>query len=365
LTKRSNKFTDYWINVTRDSAHSELGGASVFHCLLLVLFACLSIQAGEKIQFEGSAKSELPKGQAREATGTPQDFIGASKNEADSEFQASKQRPQMPIAAQRKKLEELIDRKKNWMFAKEAKDDSGPTINELFGIRETSLDGSDDKPKKVIDSFFEEKKKTVGGKREGANDNKSEGFGRKSDKREDDSEDSAKDQPTGIAELNLNRLIHPNDNVGLSQVGNEIAKPHFEPLGGNGTANQTKQNDRLKAEEARSENFQKLLQPRSPRTAGGALDPINTQSDQTRRELNPVTGQRSPDVTANFGSAEQRVDPIRGFSSSVSPSSAIESIANRPGSSLSPAVMAPFMQAPPPRFDPKPMPVLDFQRRRF
>jgi hypothetical protein len=290
-----------------------------------------------------------------------------NQKDNESDLQSLQQRPQLPDAKSRKKMEELLDRKKNWLFATEVKQESEPSINEMFGVRDFSLDG-DDKPKKVMDAFFEEKsRKTTGGKKEGNDDSKMDQFSRKSG-RDTSDEEETETNGGGISELNLNRLIHPADNPGANSGGNDLARARLDRLSSGGAFGQVpKDIERVRREEVRSEDFRKLIQPRSTRPSdlGGKMDPINS-ADGTRREMNPIVGSAPRGVPDNFGSFQPRTDPIRTFNNAIAPTpSALEGFGGHAGSSLSPAVLAPF--APPPMTRPeiKPGAALEFQKRRF
>lgn len=121
----------------------------------------------------------------------------------------------------------------------------------------------------------------------------------------------------------------------------------------------------------RSKDFEKLIGNRRLAVVRFNNDPVNSQGDDSRQELNPVTGRKILDSPMNgggvLGSGESKMpDPIVGFSgvSRSTFSSVLDSVNSkaRDGSFTGPSAAFPSTTAP--LIQPSP-PVLELPRRKF
>lgn len=279
-----------------------------FFRIALSLFAGAALTVGaaekkEKIEFSGGAtKPVVPK--PGEKFEDLEGRLGPARGGGGPAggFDLGGGAPQAP-ALNKRAVERLLiefDKKKNWMVpGAQDRDDS------------TSLDSEDvslldKKPSTVLQKFFEKADSKT---------RSNQGLNSKDPEREtdDDSPDNAdpdnefsdsKREPepeaNGFRDFNLRSYLNPGQTQ-RSSTDPFIGRPDsnlqrsLQNFGAERTLESNRRTEQEK-EAARAAEFQQLIRPRS----GGAVlpsvipDPINSQADATRRELNPVNPLSSP-----------------------------------------------------------------------
>lgn len=249
--------------------------------------------------------------------------------------------PQAP-ALNKKVVDKLLleyDKKKNWMVpGAQEQEDSTALDHEEIGLVEKGA------PKTVLEKFFEKADSKT---------KRSQGLSSKDPERESDDDTRDNNDPDKDLDSKRERDIEPESNgfrdfnlrsylnPGQTQRGSTdpfIGRPDsglqrsLQTLGADRTMESNRRTQQEK-EAARAAEFQQLIRPRS----GGATlpnalpDPINSQADATRRELNPVSplsSSRSESVLREFNSPATRSSPISdsGMFGIAAPPSAASSI---------------------------------------
>ena len=263
-------------------------------------------------------------------------------------------------------FEKKLEQKKNWVYGRPEDWGRQPTLEEMFGLRESQTNAGGRKSRNGLAAFFED--------------------------REQDHKPSSRRNEKALGDLNT------IESEGNSRLGTEYDARHrindgswtagaFEPnrivVAGfsvsDGTFNPTPNQGRLsdfagvsrdaffgreRQQEARSNDFRRLLvSPSGINPLARGFDPINLRVDMTRQELNPITP-----LGLNHGlsgSSASSLDPLRALAGPPGRGSltGIEDFSTKVlgPSSLSPAVGAPVE----PRYSqPSPV-VLEFPKRKF
>src|SRR5262249_21751626 len=139
------------------------------------------------------------------------------------------------------KLDELIDKQKNWIFDTPTSFDREKAVEEIFGVHKYELDNLDKKPKNAMERYFEAGKGNTGSSKSHSPDdriNNRDGFAQSSD---GDSnarpwlrEDAHSPDPGGIIpELNpaplFNNSVLPAETI--PQLGNPFGQNSALPKG--------------------------------------------------------------------------------------------------------------------------------------
>jgi len=205
--------------------------------------------------------------------------------------------PNVPSVVRNPKLDEFLDRKKNWIYDSPNSVDRDKALNEIFGVRKYELNGFQKENKSAVDRYFESgKKKPTNGK-----DSKDPWTqnGRSSRNELDSSgrmgardESQAAESAGIIPELNPAPLF--NWDMGpdaLSRVGSGLNKSSILPRGlGEPGFGQKIIDQPVIQPNSTPREFERGWDVRKSPLMGGALnDPINSSVDATRSFMNPVS----------------------------------------------------------------------------
>jgi len=283
-----------------------MGAVSIGALLLLT-----SAHAGEKIHFtESPEKVDVPKPTTRDDRISSR-FAPRSSADAGADVGAAME---MEPSANRttanpvlsRKLEEYLDKKRNWMFVDPKDKDKFGSEQDLksdLKSEEESLD-PDEKSKTVQEKFYEhpsEKPDAQKKKKTAANEDDADSNSR--DNRSDNKPDL---QPKALnPELSLGSLLRMAERVDANQRDlNDMS--HMRSLGSfapdpSDAARKAERDRDVKQHDA---EFARIIAPRAGGpTVTAVVDPVNTQSDVTRREVNPFAP-KSDFGNYNAGEAE-------------------------------------------------------------
>jgi hypothetical protein len=345
------------------------------------LLSIVALQAGDPIKIsEPVRKRELPKaGPKLEELSRSYDFLDSSKiGGPASAFQAPlTPSPNGNSTATLKKLEELIDHKKNWIF-ETSKDTS--KNSSTFGSEEDNSSTASSNPferrsSTVMENFFNERDRNS--KQDSPNDDSRRGnpafdpgaslFRPRNERSSSDSPGSDSGAGPNM-EFNISNYFQKDRGVLDSErrMNNPLEiRSSFAQQADN--SKNEKKLQRERDEEARQAEFSRLLQPRSlTPTVGGSFDILNRSVDPTRQEANPIAprtfaspllGTVQPSSSLPSASASSSRSQLNG--PSVAETMNFRSAVVNPlqSSSVAPAPSAPS-------FSPAPF-VLDIQRRKF
>lgn len=360
--------SDVLVNRLRSTGRPLCRAFSVF--LSFALLSLANALAGEKIKLtESPEKIEIPK----EPTPLPGigslPKIGSGEVGANTVFPV----PGPPMVLRSPKLEEALDRKKNWIFGTPDSFDRNRTIEETYGVRKYELDEMGKKSKSQQDRYFESKSDSSRSDRAqpGRPDrDRQDGLdGRNSlePKNGLNNPDDPDEKRGIIPELNPAHLFNwslPSDP--FSQVGTVFKGGSVIPRGftdpGMGAPSPVGAAARDPAQ-PRS-NFERAWDLRN-QPFGRFTDPINDPADATRSVLNPISA-RKPSAPAPETAVGKSSDPFN-FGYSTAPVSTRPDVLG--GTRDYRSATGPF--TPPaaapvsaPRIQPKPA-VLEIPRPRF
>jgi hypothetical protein len=206
--------------------------------------------------------------------------------------------PSEPVARNRR-LEELIDRQKNWIFLTPETFNSGPTPEDMFSPEGDSaaLSGNSSK---VIANFWKEQDRL-------------NGLGSPSSVKRSGSASDEKDSPAVLepssnplssrrserdSSLNWNGLFNQKGTLnGGLQPRQDIFNGLFDGLGDtllNATGSSGSPNASSSGKD-QTDDFTKLFRGRSSSPSSRGYDPINSLSDSTIEEIHPVTAKTVED----------------------------------------------------------------------
>lgn len=294
-----------------------------------------------------------------------------------------------PTTFHNKKLQQMLDRRSNWIFVTEDVDAKQPTAEELFGVGDSKALQESGKPKGVIEKYFEKNQKdpNLSGKN---SENRSEN---RSDNRSKDSLDSwdkansatgPEDPLSNPGSRSRNSLRGKDkeagaDNHAYSDAGRvpgaSDANPSLNPEGTTSTLLSTHRSglmttreERLRQDKLQSDQrYYQLFHPGATQpglAAGGPNDPINQMVDTTRNPLQPTTAPTLTDLDVVGNSKANNPfapSPNSGFSGRQGNMDTLLGGRVFGSSSLSPSFMAPSAPA---LVQPKPA-VLEVPRRKF
>ncbi len=222
-----------------------------------------------------------------------------------------------------RKLEEYFDKKRNWMFI-DPKDNTklDDSFDSSQGLSSDNLLLDNDKKTKTVqEKFYEhsnEKPDARKKKKTGEDDSDST----------DTNSDRDSDRKTGLdgnrlaPELSLGNLLRlANRNDAELRDLNDMSR--LRPLGGfaNDPSDSIRKVEREREIKQHDSDFAQIIAPRSGGpTISAVVDPVNTQGDITRREVNPFA------PANNFGNYKSGLTDR----SDTSPSFAVNSNLPRP-----------------------------------
>jgi hypothetical protein len=264
---------------------------------------------GEKIQITDEPdKRDIPKPSDNDPFGKPLEFLRPSGDSMT---------PWLPAPALNKNTRKAKADEENWIFGETL--DQEAALKKIFSIRDYDPEARDRKSKTAVERVFG---------RESDRDRKSQSrSARQKDDEFDPSEPGSDDrlksplsrseeeelkasQP--IAELNFKELLHPDQSPEYrSRFTLDIhGKLTHRGLGQYGNQSLSTSTSQSKQRELRLQEFEKML-PGPKLLSNPLLDPIRTQEDSTRLEVNPVVGRRSEDSAMD--STSTAVNPLAGL----------------------------------------------------
>ncbi len=351
---------------------------AIFWLLLFVVTTFL--QAGEQIQFsERSTKVEIPKPTFKREN---DDALSSKDDPGPSGLGPLTPPPAMaPSRAMTRKYEEYLDKKQNWILNKPEDFNKTTKSDEAMGVRDMDLESFDKKPKRGMERFFEST--TNDRKAQSTNPNGSRNNSEDSDNNrqfdfgnspqnalgmENDPNAPANGNANGaatdgIADLNLNNFIRPQQFEGFAPKNGGLTRQRFEGFSAGRADTEPNKALREREDQQHSADFQKLLS--SPGSATiGPRDPINLISERSQPEANP-TGPRRFDQAGGVAQRDALSPFGQGVNAAIRPSSpgGLDSFASR-GPSL-PGIGSSFNPAPTPSFRAPSQPaVLEIPKRR-
>jgi hypothetical protein len=328
------------------------------------------IRAGEKIKIsESDGKIELPsKSQKDDILSKPFDFL-KSRGDGDGGSLA----PSLPPPfTQRGSLRKDKPEEKHWIQGTSEKFDQEAVLKEIFKIREYDLESLAKKPESSLSGILESdgnagdkpSEATAPGDPLTSHETTPMGRSNVAHRNRTLMEEDSFGSTTPNSELNLNQLLNPNqmrDPLATAPAGMMPApfRGRFEPMQNRATP---LQNGRSRERELRSQEFDKLLGTRKS-FLSPLNDSINSQTDSTRQEMNPITGRKmgengsainppgvSDSLTGLNGSSR---NPLTGFTDSLN--------MRAPGGSS----LAPAFTPPPVTPVSQPKQVFEIPRRKF
>jgi hypothetical protein len=322
---------------------------------------------GEKVKASGTASNkerELEKaGNSTEIRGTDNSILNAPPNSL----------PVSPGSLTAKKMQELIDQKKNWIFRTTEDLNNNSTVKEMIGMDDDLMTSPSAKPKSSVERFLrgpQNKDTTAAHKpptKRGNDESAAES--------EAPDETQRRASPFGGNASGMDTVsagfdrVFDKDRVNLNgspgldaPFKNPFQTPSsLQPVSSSSTL--ASRFDPTQQQKKRTEEFRQMLSgPQGANPLAGPADPINALlSDSTRQSLQPVLPGSSPLLPTG------RPSPLDGLSGSASPMrSALPGANDFNMRTLGPSSLAPaFLPSPEPRLvQPRP-PVLEIPRRNF
>jgi hypothetical protein len=339
---------------------------------ILALLAGAQPQAGEKIKITDSPDQvQLPKDQQQ--PNLPPGLFNSKVTGGESSQGPMLPKPGQPVLIRNPKLDELIDRKKNWIFDSPNSVDRARAVEEILGVRRYELDNLEKKPKSQVERYYESRKQSAR-----PNDAK-----QPQDRRQDGLPSNSHEPDPGLAgetdppaaesagiipELNPAPLFNwdaPPDP--FAQLGSVLSRSSILPRGlGEAAFGQPRIEPALPAQPnaAPRENERSWDLRKSALFGGRFGDPIIDQPDATRAIMNPISANKAsvpPPESTQKGLAE-----TPSFNRSAPASTRPEFL----GPSQSPVMGAPAFKPPTatpisaPVMQPKPV-LLEIPRPKF
>ena len=147
--------SDAAVGETRSGRFQQV--ACLRACAAMVIGCALTSLAGEKIRITDSTNQvDLPK-EAEKSFIPPGSVPFSSRITTPSEASQGPIVPQpgQPNLMRNPRFDELMDRKKNWIFDSPNSPDRDKAIEEILGVRNYDMDGLPKKPKTLMERQFE------------------------------------------------------------------------------------------------------------------------------------------------------------------------------------------------------------------
>jgi hypothetical protein len=260
-------------------------------------------------------------------------------------------------------MEKFLDQQKNWIFLTPDNLKSSQTPEETFGVDDASMTGRNQKPKKLLEQYWDSMSRD--------SQSKSNRLSGDSSVEGDDPEAGTRGPSTGL-DVSVHKSSAKSDQTGAHPLLDQIQNPaafgaSFTDLTGSRflssdsflmPAMKPVANDRLNQahSQAADTEFRRMILPMGTPPLSGLDDPINSPLDQTRQPINPITpSSRTFSTGIGSGPGNGALDQLRGLNGAGRDLSmgGLDVLNNRTlgPSSLAPAGVAPaassFLQAKP------------------
>ena len=226
-----------------------------------------------------------------------------------------------------KRDKELKDRRDNWMFMSPEDLTSGPTLEEIFHLREYGPDGQEKKKESALERFLEKSdRKGNRAKDKGSSkDNNPLGLRKPTDER--DEKDESLPDAVQESEQRLKKLFEANPAINPQLLPS--APSAFSDVFGLGNALP----ERTPQQKARMDDFKQFLQARPPAVSdslnslGGVMDSrlsppagLDNFSAPSRRDAapsvmgtigSPFSSGGLPDLKGLGAQNQQRIEPVK------------------------------------------------------
>ncbi len=276
--------------------------------------------AGEPIKFsEPSSKVTALVPDAPRPASKSFDFLKPDAPSAPNVDAPTTSRPNTPESPMNKRLKELLDKQRNWIFLRPEDWKQSSTADDLLNPDKTDRPGREGKNSQVLERFFsapEPKKRSSNSQapapdpvfERGSQELRSTSplrFGRETGK--------SLDNKSGFS---WDRWFNQNESANPSGRNKDAPSGLFDSLDSNPSANlpntrgSPEKTRAQQAQEARADSFKKLLERPTPQSViAGEKDLINSAVDTTRQPLNPVLGASWEDYTRSV----KGLDPLNPF----------------------------------------------------
>jgi hypothetical protein len=328
----------------------------------------------DKVTFSSTGdKIKLPQSNVPGSPADKPDSFFNSKEPGDLGGMPQSPTSEFPQGMRTKRMLELMDQKKNWMFRTTADLNEARPISESFGVKDASLGMSGPNFTRVVERFLQE---TNQGHRKNQT--------RRSNQEEEAEDNRYHDAQRPVSPFEPDKRMgtqgpgdfgaNPLAGRGIGEMGLDAGKDSLfrnafilpnSPMSPVFRADPSDRLDPAYTQKKRMEGFMQMLRgPGAGSPLGGAADIMqNPLADSTQQSLQPVQP-RSPGNSA----PNARFDPLSsmpqmgGFDRGVLPvglgASGMQILGS---SSLSPA-MAPSLE---PKYTPLPVPVFAMPQRKF
>ncbi len=367
--------TAAWVSQTRCRRLGRV--ACALGCWGLLLGSIPAAVAGEKITITGSTNQiELPKEPAKIfAPPGGELFRSRVTTPGESSLGPVVPPPGQPSLMRNPKLDELIDKKKNWIFESPNSLDRDKAIKDIFGVREYDLDQFNKRPKTVLERQFENNPtsdKDRASSRPDRLGKDSPAGERLNGRNEWDPTDryggADRLQDRGIIpELNPAYLFNPTMVPDpFTQIGGSLGRSTVLPQG-LGDANALKRTPtQTTTQPVQPERNLDRFWESYKNPWGRFSDPINDPSDATRSVMNPIAA-RKPSVPAPSSTQPTVAGSYSSSYPPTAPTTTRPDLFNPSQSRLPTGPAYPIPAAnpsPTPAFQPKPA-VLEIPRPKF
>lgn len=274
-------------------------GATVLY-LSAGLMLGSSALAGEKITIvEATNTISLPK-ELKEVVVPRSGFLPSRLTGGESSQGPVLPHPGQPTLIRNPKLEEFLDRKKNWAFDSPNSLDRERTLEETFGIRDYEMSGFEKKTGSAVDRYFEKEADTEKPTRSSSRDMTSrDSLNPRRDldpaERLSIRDEMAEERPGIIPELNPAPLFNWNMPVDpLSRMNPVLGRSSIlpsslnDPMAGPPTGLSPAAPDKTQPVTGSANDWTRLNSP-----LGRVAEPIINQPDPTRAFMNPIAARKA------------------------------------------------------------------------
>lgn len=206
-----------------------------------LLFSAPAVLGGEKIKID-QATNDINLPQDIEKERLSPDALGSKISPGESRQGPILPMPNQPVYLKNPKLDELLDRKKNWIMNSPGNLDRDKSLNEIFGVKDYDFSKSHQKSKSSMERIFDaeadtDKKVSKSSNRSPDDEDTREGLNKRSEGdprgRSKTPEDNLKSETPGIIPaLNPAPLFNWDASPdGLNQAGDLFGRKSILPPG--------------------------------------------------------------------------------------------------------------------------------------